>query len=644
MRRISTRNQLILLGIAIVASISVGTRTVILMERQTGIDAFQTAAMNLANGMSQQTAHFLTQADQALKTIQTRLLASPDSSPPAIDARMQSQAVFTQLSDLLAPLSGVDSLSLVRADGRVADTSQGWPATPVDVSGQDYFRHLEAQDDPELFVGDPVRDPGSGAWTVPMARRIDGAQGRFAGVVVAELSLRGLAAFYQLAMPAHRMLYLARSDGVVLLRHPERDADIGRRIPRTSPWYEIVARGGGVYDGPTYFTPAPIIAVVRPLHGLPFVVEASVTRSDALAQWNRQRGWLVLGGLISNLFAIALLRLFGLQYSRIQASEAILATKNAELDLTQRQLQATLANLTQGVCFFDNNSKLLVFNPRFCQLLGLPGSAVHVGMSLGEIGELTLAAGTFVDGTLEEYLARLDATIRAGVPIDEVSETRDGRTLSRHLEPLQGEGWVMTLEDISERRAAERKITYLANHDTLTGLANRALFREQLGQAFSELRPNEGFALLCLDLDRFKAVNDTFGHPMGDSLLRAVAERLRAAVRAGDSVARMGGDEFVILQLNVSSKTEPIALARRIVEAICKPFVIEGHRLSIGVSIGIAMAPSDRMNPEWLLQDADVALYRAKEAGRGTWRIFDATMEAGPTDNKLLDNAPQDSG
>jgi diguanylate cyclase (GGDEF)-like protein len=198
--------------------------------------------------------------------------------------------------------------------------------------------------------------------------------------------------------------------------------------------------------------------------------------------------------------------------------------------------------------------------------------------------------------------------------------------VAKHFQPLAGGGWVMTLEDISERRAAEQKIAYLAHHDLLTGLANRALFQDRLGQAFTSAA-STSFAMLCLDLDRFKPVNDTYGHPVGDGLLVAVAERLRAALRAGDTVARLGGDEFVILQLNVSDPSETIALARRIVEAISRPFVIEGIQLSIGVSIGIAMAPSGRSAPERLLQQADQALYRSKQAGRGTWRIFDAAID-----------------
>jgi diguanylate cyclase (GGDEF)-like protein len=168
----------------------------------------------------------------------------------------------------------------------------------------------------------------------------------------------------------------------------------------------------------------------------------------------------------------------------------------------------------------------------------------------------------------------------------------------------------------------------------LTGLANRALFRDQLRHAVTTTPAAKCFAMLCLDLDRFKAVNDSFGHPVGDALLLAVADRLRAAVRGGDTVARLGGDEFVILQLNVSDPSETIALARRIVAEIDKPFMIEGHLLSIGVSIGIAMASGERRNPEQLLKCADQALYHSKQAGRGTWRIFDAAMEVAVKANK----------
>jgi diguanylate cyclase (GGDEF)-like protein len=624
---------MIFLAILIVAAIVGGTCLVISMQRQAAIDAFQTAMTNLANGMARQTAHYLSPAEQALETVKTQLAAPSDPAAPEI-ARPGTPAVQALLFSQLTRVSGVDELVLVGADGRVVNTSQGSPAQPVDVSGRDYFRHFKTLNDPASFVGIPEQDPASGAWTLPLALRIDTAQGGFAGVIMAKISLADLSAFYQVAMPARRTIYLARRDGAVLLRYPARDADIGRRIPSSSPWYRVVASGGGAYVAPAFFNPAPVIAVVRPLHDAPIILEATCTQSDALLQWARERFWVVLGGCISALCALGVLRLFELQFNRIEASERRLAAKNAELDLTQQQLEATLANLSQGVCFFDANQKLQVFNRRYSQMIGLPAESIRIGMSAGEIAALRIAAGTFWDSTLEAYLESLDARIRAGVPVDEVTELLDGRAIAKHFEPLADHGWVMTLEDISARRAAERKIAYLAHHDLLTGLANRALFRDQLRHAVTTTPAAKCFAMLCLDLDRFKAVNDSFGHPVGDALLLAVADRLRAAVRGGDTVARLGGDEFVILQLNVSDPSETIALARRIVAEIDKPFMIEGHLLSIGVSIGIAMASGERRNPEQLLKCADQALYHSKQAGRGTWRIFDAAMEVAVKANK----------
>ncbi len=649
MKRMSTRHQLLVLGTVIVAAIISGTCLIISMQRQAAIGAFQTAVNNLANGMSQQTAHFITQADQVLRTVDSRVLAAPDLDLPAIEARMQSPSVFGLLWQQQSRVQGLDAIILVGADGKVANDGQIWPATPADVSGRDYFRHFKMNDDPGVFIGIPMLDPANGDWIVPMARRINAADGAFAGVVMIELSLTDLTAFYQLAMPPRETLYLARRDGVVLLRYPARPTEIGRRIPNNSPWYAIVARGGGVYDGPTYFSAAPVVAGVRPLQNLPLVVETSCTQQDALLKWKQGRLWVLLGGIVSALCAIGVLQLFGLQFKRIETSERLLAVKNAELDLAGRRLEATLGNLSQGVCFFDEDNNLLVFNRRFCQVIGLPYEAVRIGMSTAEIAAMRIAAGTFWDTTLEEYLATLNARIREGVPVDEISELLDGRTVSKHFEPLAVGGWVMTLEDISERRAAERQIAYLAHHDLLTGLANRTLFRDRLRHAFTDTVSFQGFAMLCLDLDKFKAVNDTYGHPVGDGLLFAVADRLRAAVRGGDTVARLGGDEFVILQLNVSDQREPIALARRIVEMIGQPFVIEGHLLNIGVSIGIAMAPHHRMNPERLFKDADLALYRSKQAGRGTWRIFDATMavkeQAGNAFvDEFLGSMPHDRG
>jgi diguanylate cyclase (GGDEF)-like protein len=192
---------------------------------------------------------------------------------------------------------------------------------------------------------------------------------------------------------------------------------------------------------------------------------------------------------------------------------------------------------------------------------------------------------------------------------------------------MQDGGWVAVHEDITERRRAEAKIAHLARHDMLTNLPNRVLFREHLENAFDRIQPGRGFAVHCLDLDHFKTVNDTLGHPIGDELLKLVAIRLIEAVAKTDFIARIGGDEFAVVQTNVSRPEQCSQLASRIVEQVSRPYDIDGRHIVIGASIGIAVAPSDGVNPDLLLKNADMALYLAKGDGRGTHRFFEREMD-----------------
>jgi diguanylate cyclase (GGDEF)-like protein len=178
----------------------------------------------------------------------------------------------------------------------------------------------------------------------------------------------------------------------------------------------------------------------------------------------------------------------------------------------------------------------------------------------------------------------------------------------------------------------------MARHDPLTDLPNRLVLREGLEQALARMgRHGEGLALLCLDLDHFKAVNDTLGHPLGDALLQAVADRLRLCIRETDTVARLGGDEFVILQVGADQPVGATTLARRVIKAISAPYDLEGHQVVIGASIGIAVSPGDGTHSDQLLKSADMALYRAKADGRGTLRFFEPEMDANMQSRRALE-------
>ncbi|MCJ2139405.1 putative bifunctional diguanylate cyclase/phosphodiesterase [Methylobacterium sp. E-066] len=207
--------------------------------------------------------------------------------------------------------------------------------------------------------------------------------------------------------------------------------------------------------------------------------------------------------------------------------------------------------------------------------------------------------------------------------------TGQDHTLQVEIRSIAGEGWVATLEDVSARKASEARADELARLDPLTSLPNRLLLRERLAEALARLQRNgEACALLLIDLDRFKPVNDTLGHPIGDALLAKVADRLRSTVRPTDTVARIGGDEFIILQIGIREAADTQALARRLVDLIGRTYMVEGHLLTIGASVGVALAPADGTSADKLLKNADLALYRAKLDGRGTYRFFEPEMDA----------------
>jgi diguanylate cyclase (GGDEF)-like protein len=250
---------------------------------------------------------------------------------------------------------------------------------------------------------------------------------------------------------------------------------------------------------------------------------------------------------------------------------------------------------------------------------------------------LRKAAGDFLDDP-EEVFARILADVRLGKSAIRVMRTLKGRSIRVIEEPMTGGGWVATLEDITAWREAQEKLAYLAHHDPLTGLPNRTKFREDLEQTLRRVSRDGRVAVLCLDLDHFKEINDSLGHPIGDDLLKDVASRLRASVRESDTVARLGGDEFAIVQAGTDLQaSESSSLAERLVEIVGAPYDIQGHQLNIGASIGIAFAPNDGEDPDQLLKNADMALYRAKEDGRGTYRFFEPGMDARAQARRLLE-------
>jgi diguanylate cyclase (GGDEF)-like protein len=308
---------------------------------------------------------------------------------------------------------------------------------------------------------------------------------------------------------------------------------------------------------------------------------------------------------------------FCTEISKLKQQEASLRDSNLLLD-------AALENMSQGLCLYDGDDKLQVANRRFFEIFKLPRGKIKPGTSYRDVLGFSIAINDHVGKSVEQLLQEQRGHLRDGTKSAHFIELADGRVVSCNY---------TATEDVTERRQAEAKIMHMARHDALTNLPNRLLFHDKMQQA---LNYGEALAVLFLDLDRFKSVNDSLGHSVGDALLVAVTERLKSVVRGVDTVARLGGDEFAIVQSG-GRPTDATELAGKIIEALSQPFEVIGHQVNIGTSIGIAMAPADGREPDQLLRNADMALYRAKAEGRGSYHFFQPEMDSQMQERRRLE-------
>jgi diguanylate cyclase (GGDEF)-like protein len=302
--------------------------------------------------------------------------------------------------------------------------------------------------------------------------------------------------------------------------------------------------------------------------------------------------------------------LAAMQTSIKDLMDAQAASHAVALAVHHAQMEAALDNMNQGLCLFDANDRLLVANRRFGRMFGVPRS----------------------DATLAEVMAGagLDVLVAASrrgtlLPV----ELADGRVIAVSHADVAGGGWLATYEDVTERRAAERRIAHMARHDLLTGLPNRLQFTEHVKAALARAAPDRPMAMLYINLDRFRIVNNTLGPEVGDALLVAAAERLRANLRSDhDAAFRLGGDEFAVFQSEPSEPGSVTTLASRLVARFAEPFQIGPHCLESGISIGIARSEDmPARTPEALMRCSALALRQAKADGRGCHRVFTADMD-----------------
>jgi diguanylate cyclase (GGDEF)-like protein len=337
----------------------------------------------------------------------------------------------------------------------------------------------------------------------------------------------------------------------------------------------------------------------------------------------------LLLGLAANYYFRRLpLRALDEALRQLNAKQDELIAQKAALESQNERFDAALNNMSQGLCLYDREQRLVVCNASYVSMYGLAPELAVPGTPLAKILEHRIAQGIHAGDIPADDLKDMLTLVSENRPATKILELSDRRVIAIKHQPMPQGGWISSHEDITEYRRIEARIAHMAHHDVLTELPNRLLLRQRLERAVEGPRREKGLAVLCLDLDRFKIINDTLGHATGDALLKAVGERLRNCVREGDTVARLGGDEFSMVQ--IAAADQPLAataLATRIIAAIAAPFDLGNHQVTVGTSIGVAIYPADGDNPDQLLKNADLALYRAKNEGRGVHRFFEADMD-----------------
>ena len=622
--RRSPIHWLILSGVLLIAAIAIGTAVMVGNFRERALNSSE---RELENTVLLLARHFDQQLGDA-EVIQNSLVEyvydAGIGTPGDYRLRMSGEDVHLMLKAKLSALSYVGPVNLWDSNGKLINASGVWPVPDVSVADRAYFKVFTSSPQSPTVLIEPVYSRVTGAWTTFIVRKVTGTDGEFLGSISRGVEPAHFEKFFaSLALGDGAAISMFDQNGTLLARHPHNEAMIGRSF-KGGPLLELVRPPKT--DHGTMRVKSPIdgeerVGAVRRLSKFPITVVATTAVSAALADWHEQTRFLVGVATLSALIVAAILWLIVRQMSRQhQASQRRLA-------LEKQRLDTAVNNMTQGLLFFDSSHRLVICNQRYVDMFGVSRDVIKPGCSFRELLMHRQETGTFSDN-VDEYIEGILRKMEEGGAFQRILATADGRSIQVLYQPLADGGWVTTLEDFTERRRADERIAHLAHYDALTDLPNRTLFRDQLERELKKISRSGQLAVLYIDIDEFKSVNDSLGHPVGDELLKAVALRLSGCVRETDFVARLGGDEFAIVQTGVKNPADVMDLVIRIYQAIREPVECLGHQLVTDASIGIALAPQDGTDLDQLLKNADLAMYGAKSDGRRTYRFFERVMDA----------------
>lgn len=528
--------------------------------------------------------------------------------------------------DIIVQVAIIDANGTLRASNVGPD-----PTMQIDLYDRPHFQaHLHSKND-FLYISEPMIGRVSGKWSIQLSRRFSKPDGTFGGVVVASLDPQHFTNFYdKVDLASSGSIALIGNDGVVRSAGGQSgDLKMGQNIRGTELFARMQSGSNSTFEEPDTVTGQTRLFALRKVNGQPLWVSVSLDKDEVLAgSWSNLRMDCIVAALLTLIILAAMERIFRTETAARQKS---------------RQLELTLESMSQGIMLVTKDFNIPIINKKCGELLKLPAAFVENPPRFDQLVEYRKSQLPGIAGEAAPSACAADSAFPPSQhPIDEWTMP-DGTVLEVRSGRLPDGGLVQTFTDITKRVQAEAHVARLASEDSLTGLLNRRGFRAALVEIqdrdFAEDNAPDRveYAVLFLDLDRFKVINDTLGHRVGDLLLEETARRLQASLQPADVLARLGGDEFAVIARSIKTRAALNDLASRLIGAIRQPFDLAGHHVRTTISIGIAVSPTDGGSADDLVVAADLALYAAKERNRDSYEFFQASMTKELLDRRQIE-------